>query len=221
MSRVPSVFLSLMSFVVFSCCASAAAADPLRVTSGVVDTAFETVGQPLNAESLQLMGDGFSIASSLEDERAFIRLTTRPTVAPGALVDVSGILRVEDAIGALLNDSFAVIMAPFEMSFDASPTPLACSAAGSLMQCSGTARFTFDAELTFTPLGGIAVTHRLIGGGTAEATLFRDGSFESGAVRYIFEPTAVPEPATLSLFATSAIVAGAGVWRRRRAGRSS
>ena len=28
-----------------------------------------------------------------------------------------------------------------------------------------------------------------------------------------------PEPATLSLFTTSAIVAGAGVWRRRRAGR--
>jgi hypothetical protein len=58
---------------------------------------------------------------------AFVQLAALPTVAPGALVDLSGVLHVEDAIGAHLNNSFAIVAAPFKMSFDASPTPVACS----------------------------------------------------------------------------------------------
>jgi hypothetical protein len=129
------------------------------------------------------------------------------------------VLHVLDPIGAHLNDSDTTVATPFTMSFVAPPTRLACSGEGSSMECSGVAPFTFDADLTFTPLGGVPVTHHLIGGGTAEGSLFRLGSFEAGAVRYIFEPSAVPEPATLSLFTTTAIVAGARAWRKRRADR--
>jgi hypothetical protein len=218
MSKVPSVFLSLMFFVAFSCCASPAGADPVRVTSGVVATGFAPLGEPWDANELVLTGAGFSIGTPLEDEVAFVQLATLPTLALGALLDLSGVLHVEDAIGARLDNLDTVVAAPFEMSFDASPIPLDCRSGGSLTECSGIAPFTFDAELTFTAFGGVPVTHHIIGGGTAEGSLFRLGSFESGAVRYMFEPNAVPEPTTLSLFTTTAIVAGARAWRRRRAG---
>ena len=218
MGRVPAVFLSLMFFVAFSCCASPAGADPIRLTSGIVEAGGSLDG-PWNAEALDITGAAFQITSSLEDERAFVELATRPTVAPGSSVDFSGVLRVGDPIGAQLNNSFAIVAAPFTMSFDVAPTRLSCSTAGSLTQCISSAPFTFNAELTITPLGGVPEIHRLIGRGTAEGTLFSLESGEGGGVRYIFETSAVPEPATLSLLATGAFVAGAGAWRRRRDGR--
>ena len=217
MSRIPAGILPVMFFVAFCCCASPAGAEPIVVTSGIVEAGFGSLGEPWNAEALQLMGAGFSISSSLEDENALFQLATPPTLAPGALVDFSGELRVGDVIGALLNDSFGLLAAPFTMSFAASPTPLACSSAGPLTECTAIAPFRFDAVLSFTPLSGVPVTHHIIGGGMVQGTLFRSGSFEAGGVRYIFEPSPVPEPATLSLFATGAIVAGARIRRRRRA----
>jgi hypothetical protein len=216
MSRGPAAFLSLTCVVTFSCCASPAEGDPVRVTSGLVETGFAPLSEAWDAKTLQLTGAGFRVESPLEDEVAFVQLATLPTLAPGASIDLSGVLHVEDAVGAQLNNSFAVVAAPFSMSFDAPPVPLACSSAGSLTECSASAPFTFSADITFTPFGGIPVTHHIFGGGTAEGSLFRLGSFESGAVRYIFEPSAVPEPATLSLFATSALVVG---WHSRRSRR--
>jgi hypothetical protein len=207
-------------FVAFSLYAIPVRADPIRVTSGLLDAGFGPLGGPWVAETLVLTGAGFSIGGALEDTRAFVQLAALPTVAPGALLDLSGVLHVEDAINARLNNSFAIVAAPFKMSFVASPTKLACSSAGSLTECTGVAPFTFDADLTITPLAGVSVTHHLIGRGTAEGRLFRRGSLESGAVLYTFEASPVPEPATLSLFTTGAIMAGVGVWRRRRAGQS-
>lgn len=215
-SRVSAVVLSLLAFVTFFCGVSLAAADPVRVTSGLVEAGFGPLGEPWNAESLYLTGAGFSIGSSLEDEDAFVHLATLPTVAAGTLIDLSGVLRVRDTIGGLLDDSFALVEGPFELSFDASATPLACSSVGSSTECTGIAPFTFDAVLTFTPWGGVSVTRHLTGGGTAEGSLFRLGSFEAGGVRYVFESSAVPEPATVALFVAGAIVAGPYVRHRRR-----
>jgi hypothetical protein len=218
MSRVPAGFLSLMFYVAISCCARLAGADPIRLTSGVVE-AGGSVDAPWNAEVLQLTGAAFRIVNSLEDEDAFVEFATRPTVAPGALVDFSGVLHVLDPIGAQVNNSFGVVAAPFAMSFDASPTRLTCSTGGSVPRCTASAPFRFNAELTITPFGGVPENHRLIGRGTAEATLFSFESSAGGNVRYIFETSTVPEPATLSLLTAGAFVAGARVWRRRRDGR--
>ena len=216
MSRTPAT-VPVVVFCAFASSVSPAEADPIRVTAGFVAAGFGELGQPWNAEDLQLTGTGLSIENSLEDEIAFVRLITRPTLVPGAFVNFSGVLRVEDPVGAHLDDAFALVSTPFEIPFNASPTPLACSSGGSLTECTGIAPFTFSAEITLTPLGGIPVMRHLIGDGTAEGRLFRTDSFEGGAVRYTFEASAVPEPATLSLFMTGAIVAGAHVWRRRRA----
>src|SRR2546430_2294260 len=61
-------------------------ADTIRVTSGVVDTAFGPPREPLDGEDLDLRAAGFEISSALEDEHAFVRLANPPTVARGALV---------------------------------------------------------------------------------------------------------------------------------------
>jgi hypothetical protein len=215
MSRLPAVVASAIFFVVVGS-VSLAGADPIRVTSGFVDAGGE-LDRPWHAEALQLMGPGLEIASSLEDEDADVRLARVPTVATGALADFSGVLIVRDQIGAVLNDSFGVLKAPFEMSFDASPTRLTCSTAGALTECTGTAPFTFDAQVSFTPLGGVPVMHRIVGGGTVEGKVFRfESSGEGGGVIYRFEASPVPEPASLSLFATGVILAGARARRRRR-----
>ena len=221
MNRVPAGLLSVMFSVAFSCWPSSVRADPIRVTAGFVEAGFGPLAGPWNAEGLHLTGSGFGISDSLEDQDAFVQLANLPTVAPGAFLDLSGVLHVQDLIGAQLNDSFALVMAPFTMSFNASPARLVCSTAGSSTECTGVAPFTFAADVTFTfPLGGGPPrTYHLIGGGIAEGRLSRLGSFESGAVLYTFDASPVPEPTTLSLFTTGVIMAGARVWRRRRAGR--
>lgn len=220
MRRVPFVARFLMLLVALVCCARSARADTLWVTSGHVEAGFGALGQPWIGEALVLQGAGLDIVDSLEDADAFVQLATTPTVAPGALADFSGVLGIGSAIGARLHDEFGIVSAPITMSFNAAPAPLACSGDRELLECTGIAPFTFDADLTFTPLGGITVTQRLIGAGTLEGRLFRTQSFERGAVRYVFEATPVPEPATLSLFAAGAMMAGAGAWRRRHGGRS-
>lgn len=215
MPRVSRLAASvLVAAVLF--CATPARADPILITSGHVEAGFALLGAPWRAEALYLTGAGLSIGDSLEDNPAFVQLTTVPTIEPGALLDLSGIMRVSDPVGAFLNDSFAVVAAPIQMTFEASPVPLTCSTSGAITECRAVALFTFAAQLTFTPLGGAPVTHHLIGRGTAEGTLARSPSFESGGVRYFFEPSAVPEPSTLTLFAAGAVVAGARRWRRRR-----
>ena len=218
MGNASSTSLPLTFTIAFLCCATAAAADPIRVTSGFVD-AGGAIGQPWDAEDLHVEGARFTINSSLEDQVAFVRLSTTPTVTPGALVDLSGVLRVEDTIGAFLDQSFALLAAPFEMSFTTPAARLACSRSPTLLDCVAVAPFRFEAALTFTPLDGSSVTHRLVGSGRAEGRLLRQGSFQGGGVTYFFEPSPVPEPATLSLFAAGAIVVGRRAWRRRSSGR--
>ncbi len=218
MTRVSRASRPLL-FIAFCWCASVAGADPIRVQSGFVSAGFDELGGSFNAEDLQLTAPGFHIGSSLEDEVAFVQLTTRPTVAPGALVDLSGVLHVEDPVGAQLGDSFALVTAPFTMSFFASQTRLTCGSSGGITECTGVAPFTFAAELTFSTLDGMSFTRQLVGRGRAEGRFDRLPSFESGAVQYVFEATPTPEPATMSLFATGAVLAGAGVRRKRGAQR--
>src|SRR5204863_8319413 len=100
MGKVSAVFVPLTFVAVLCSFASPAGADTIRVTSGVVDTAFGPPREPLDGEDLDLRAAGFEISSALEDEHAFVRLANPPTVVPGALVDFSGTLRVEDSIGA-------------------------------------------------------------------------------------------------------------------------
>ena len=221
MSRVPAVILSVTLLVAFCCCAVPARAEPIRVTSGFVAAGFNPVGTPLDAEDLQISGAGFSIGSSLEDEVAFVQLASVPTLADGAFADLSGMLFVGDVLGAQLNGAFTLVAAPFTMAFVASPTRLSCRDNGSATDCTLVAPFTFSADLTFTPPGGSPVTHHLIGGGTAEGSLFRRGSTEAEAVRYTFEASATPEPATLSSFTTGVFMVGAALWRRRRGCRTT
>ena len=221
MSRAPAIFRSVAFLIAFCCCAVRARAEPIRVTSGFVFAGFDRLGAPLNAEDLRISGAGFRIGSSLEDEAAFVQLATVPTLADGASIDLSGTLFVGDVIGGELNGAFALLAAPFTMAFVASPTRLSCSDNGSARDCTVVAPFTFTADLTLTPLGGSPVTKQLIGGGTAQGSLFRRGSFEAVGVRYTFETSATPEPATLSLLMTGAFMGGAAVWRRRRACRTT
>jgi hypothetical protein len=211
-----ALLVSSLMIVDAICYASRAEADPLRVTSGGVSAGFNSLPGPLDSEGMSLVGSGFAIGSSLEDEEAVVRLTRPPTLAPGALADFSGVLLVEDPVGGELNGSFGLLAAPFSLSFTASPMSLSCSGAGSSTACNGRAPFTFDARLTFTPIDGNPVMHHFIGGGTVEGFVARDDSTLNGAVRYTFEASPTPEPATLSLFTMGAIMAGAAVWRTRR-----
>jgi len=199
--RVQAVFPSLILLVAFYCCATPAAADPIVVTSGYVEGSFGPLGEPRHSDGLRLEGAGFTIRSSLEDVVANFELATPLNWTPGALVDLSGVLRVADPFD------------PFELFFDVPPTRFVCSSGDPFPRCNAVLPFTFHAELTFTPFGGVRGTHQLVGRGTAH---FGATPFQGGGVTYIFEP--VPEPATLSLVTTSALIAAAGVWRRRSAG---
>jgi hypothetical protein len=216
MSKLRSVVESVLFPLALVCCATPARADPVRVTSGYVEAGFGALGTPWIAEALYLRGAGLDIGTSLEDTSASLLLSTSPKVTPGAFVDFSGILRVGDAVGAMLNNEFGILAAPMTMAFNAAPSPLACSGNSALTECTGLGRFTLDADLTFTPFGGAAVTEHLVGAGMVEGRLFRTQSFEGGAVRYTFDASPVPEPGTLWLFGAGAMVAGAGAWCRRR-----
>jgi len=217
MRRVSPVLLSVTFFVMSVCNVARAEADPIRVTSGFVFAGFGPLGTPLNGENLELSGAGFRVLSSLEDEEAFVQLVSVPTLGQGALVDFSGTLFVEDVIAAHLNGAFTLVAAPFTMSFVASPARLDCQEATTVVQCTGVAPFTFEAQLTLTPIDGSPVLQRLIGNGTVEGRVFRTQSGEFGGVRYTFgETSGTPEPATLSLFMTGAFMAGARLVRERR-----
>jgi len=153
MNTVPAVFRLLTCCATAACWTSAAAADPIRVTSGFVEAGFGELGQPWNAEGLYLEGGGLSVGSSLEDERAFVRLTSVPGWPPAAAVDFSGVLRLEDYLGVQLGNSFGVQAVPFVMRFVSSPARLTCATAGPVTDCTGVAAFTLSAELTFIPFG--------------------------------------------------------------------
>jgi hypothetical protein len=219
MSRVRGAVLSLPLCVAFSICTSVAGAEPVRLTSGYVDAGYNWTPDRLNANALEIAGAGFKIANAMEDEVAFVELTTAPTLGQGRLVDLSGVLHVEDVIGAQLDSAFGLVSAPFTMSFDAQPTELACSTSSAFLECMATAPFTFHAGLTFTPIDGNPSVHHLVGSGTALGNLFRPSSDEAGAavrVRYTFDVSEVPEPTTMSLFGSGALFTGACMWRRRR-----
>jgi len=213
MSRARATIPFLIALFAVVCSTGIARAEPIRVTSGVVQAGFGRLGQPLSGEQLELVAGQFTVESSLEDVGASLQLATVPTIAAGALVDFSGALHVNDGIGGRENGSF-VLVAPFTMFFTARPTRIACSNADSSTQCTGVAPFTFDAKLTVTGSDGATGTRHLIGGGTVEGSLSRVGSSELAAVRYTFDPTPTPEPSTLSLLAAGAVFAA---WRRRRA----
>jgi PEP-CTERM motif len=213
MTKARTAFPPLMLLIVFVCFATVAHADPMHVTSGVVQTGFAPVGQPLPGEGLQLTAGGLTLASSLEDPGAFLQLAAVPTVASGAVVDFSGALHTNGGIGGQENGSF-VFASPFTMFFAAAPTTITCSTVDALTQCTGAAPFTMDATLALTAADGTTSTRHLIGSGTVEGSLFGgNGTTDSVSVHYTFDASQTPEPATLSLLTAGALVAG---WRRRR-----
>src|SRR4051812_21780410 len=219
MSRKPALFLSLISFgIALTCCPSPAGADPIRVTSGFVDTEGAPPGEPLNGFGIVLSGAGLRIVSSLEDERAFVQMVTPPaTVAAGALVDLSGIFHSDDPLGTLVNNTLGLLSAPLVMSFHASPAHLACANGLSLLRCTATAPFTFDAELTFNPAGGLPTLVHLVGGGTATGELDRSRGGDVAFLRYEFEAGPAPAPSTLWSMTRSGPMGCTGLWPRRRA----
>ena len=212
LGKTPAVLFALTAVVLLW--PIVAGANSIHVTSGFVDGG-GGLGLPMDAEDLRLFGSGFDITSALEDEVAFIRFKTVPTVRPGALADFSAVLNVEDRVAGHLNDVSMSVSAPFKLSFDVSPTRLACQDNGFGTLCTGRAPFTLEAELTLTPFGGVPAVHRLFGAGTAEGRLFKGADFATSGVTYVFGPSAVPEPASLSVF-TAAFALGAALLRRRR-----
>jgi PEP-CTERM motif-containing protein len=203
MSKAEMIVASLVVFLAGLGTATPARADVIRVTSGFVD-AGGPFGAPWDSEGLALFGSGLSFENSLEDDVAFVQLAARPTAAQGAVLDLSGRFQAESP------GSFTSTI-----SFDASPTHVDCSNADGFTQCSASAPFTFRGNLTLTPFGGGPVVSRdLVGAGTAQARL--SPLFQNGDVFYTFAASPTPEPATLSLFAAGALMAGARAWRRRR-----
>jgi hypothetical protein len=221
MNRVAGVALSPMFFVAFCCCGSLAAADPIRLTSGelIARGLFEPADRAdlrkLNGHNLGIEGAGFSIGSSLEDEVAYLLVAPITSFETGAVVDFSGVFLSEDPLFARLNDIFGLVAAPVVMSFHSSPATLTCSREGSFTRCTGTAPFTFDARLTLHPPDGTSITHDLTGSGTVVGAMDHGGTFDFGNLIYTFEASPTPEPATLSLLTTGAMMAGARAYRRR------
>ena len=217
--------LGLIAFVAYLCSAAAARADTIRITSGAVQ-AGNQLGQPWvvsDEDELHLEAPGVSIADSLVDLSALLQLSIPPmTVAPGALFDASGVLQVGTDFGARFNNEIGLLIAPFTMTFDASPMRVVCGNSNGITECSGSAPFTFHSDLTFSPIDaktgfrGPPVVHHLVGGGTAEGRLGSFNDFQFGSVRYDFGVSQTPEPSTLSLFAVAAGIAGRRAWRSRR-----
>jgi len=216
--------LGLMVFVACLCCPTAARADTIRITSGAVQ-AGNQLGQPWvvsDEDELHLEAPGVSIADSLVDLSALLQLSDPPTTAaPGAPFNASGVLYVRTEFGARFNNVSGLLTAPFTMTFDASPMRVVCGNSNGFTECSGSAPFTFHSDLTFSTFEGSPVVHHLVGGGTAEGRLSSFNDFQFGSVRYNFAVSPTPEPATLSLFAVSAVIAGGRAWRGRRAGRNA
>jgi hypothetical protein len=206
------------------CCGTAARADTIRITSGAVQVTGPLLSQPWllsDDDELLLEAPGVSTPGSLVDVSAFLQLTFPPTiVATGALFDASGVLHVGSNRAATFNNVSGLIPAPFTLTFDASPARVVCRSSNDITECSGSAPFSFHSDLTFLPFEGPPVVHHLVGGGTAEVGLSSFNDFQLGSVRYNFEASPTPEPATLSLFVMGAMTAGGRAWHRRRAGRN-
>ena len=219
MSRVRPVLVSLSCLAgALTWCASPALADTLRVTSGVIAVGGLQIGSQWSAHERWLEGPGLLMQSGFdEDEFAFFDFASVPMLRRGAPVDLSGVFRSPNPLGAFVNNSLALASAPVMLQFHASPTRLTCS--GFSTGCTATAPFTLDAELTLTLDGGRPSIMHLVGAGTAVGDL-SPLSFEAFPnIRYNFEPAATPEPSTLSLITTIGLVSGARGFLRRRAAR--
>jgi len=214
MTRVSTALLSCGVLLAFSGAATSARADTLRIRSGNIVTSWNTLGDSVIAEGFLVDGGGLFIGSSMEDQRGDVRLAVRPVVAQGGLLDLTGTFTSEDTLGGYLND-VSVRVSPFAMSLRASPTHVECSGPAGGMTCSGSAPFTFSADLTLTPEGGHSFVEHIVGGGVARGSLDGTGATDTGAFEYDITASATPEPATLSLVAAGALMAAAGVWRTR------
>jgi hypothetical protein len=226
MGRVSGVFLSLILLIAWLSAVVPAAAEPILVTSGsFVGAGALGAGFGLGFDDIDLNGPRFQLTTAVEESGiASARLTNLSTFPPeDALVDFSTSIQLEETLIAGLDGSPVVLAAPATMSFTASPTHVACRDEvfrGPV--CIGVAPFTFDADLA---LFGSARTLHLVGGGTVEGELFRRSIFGDGfstvVVQFNLGASPTPEPATLSLLTTGAIITGAGMLRRRRACRAT
>jgi hypothetical protein len=121
--------LGLIVFVACLCCATAAWADTIGITSGAFQTGGQ-LGQPWflsDDDELHLEAPGVSIASSLVDVSALLQLSAPPTtVAPRALFDASAVLHMETDFTARFNGESGILPRPFTMTFEASPMRVVC-----------------------------------------------------------------------------------------------
>jgi hypothetical protein len=213
MDKGSRVFLTLMCCALCCLLARSAQADPVRITAGSVATAFGPLGQPLDAKQLDLVGAGFRLESPLEDEAAFVQLSTLSSLPADGLVDLSSVLHVGDIVAAQVNNS-AALVAAFDGIFRASPTPFSCTTVGDFPECTAVAPFTFDARLVVTS-SGVTATDDFVGSGTVEARVDRLGSFDNAALTYRFTSSVTPEPGTWALFLTGLIGLGRSARRSR------
>jgi len=209
MTRVSTALVSCVVLLTLSGSAVSARADTIRIQSGLITAGWGQVGDPWNSEGFYVDGGGLHVGTSMEDERGWAQLSVAPVVARGAMLDLSGTFTTLDPLGGDFNNSF-VLISPFTMSFRASPTPLTCDTFGA---CSGSAPFTFRADMIFNPLDGQPFVEHLVGGGVARGWLDGSGPHASGAVEYDMTASPTPEPATLSLFAAGSLMA---MCRRRK-----
>jgi len=212
--------LSLIVFVASLCCATAAQAETIHITSGAVQAGGLLADRWFisDEDELHLEGPGVSIFGSLVDLDALLRLSNPPTtVATGAQFDASAVLRVGSEFGARFDNVSGLLATPSTMTFDASPMRVVCGSSNGITECSGSAPFTFHSDLTLLPFDGLPVVRHLIGSGIAEGRFGSFNDFQFGSVRYDFGVTPTPEPATVSLFGVGAAIAVRRALRRRRA----
>jgi hypothetical protein len=212
--------------------ASTAYGDTIRITSGVVAVGPGVAGPAVMA----VFGDqGFSFVSTLSPQgRADARACGQSQpCAPGAAIPVGASWSGLDLLGGVATLDGKVYpqvggaTSPNQLAFDITGPGATAPAFGAADFASVTTPFTLTGLFRYGSASGPSTTADLFGAGLATLDLARGtgalaDSWVYQGVRYDFGANAVPtpEPSSLLLLATGALLVGAMRWRRRAATRS-
>lgn len=214
---------SLFVGVAVLCMASAAQADPLRITSGFVFLA------PQNAQDadFRLSGNGFDFGAQEVEDQPIVVPPAPGILQTGTPVDLSAYSVIGQNDGGFpargtFNGSPVLVGGP--MWLNAAATFLSCGSTRDVpISCAADAPFAFSADLTFTDAstGALLFRRPFTGHGRVHGLLWNDGfNVENHlALRYTFNAAPVPEPGTLLLLTSGIGAACMRAVRRRRSPR--